>query len=168
MILLKKKKAIKHVKGINFITLSMQVTEDMLKGTLYLVNSEKFMFLLSTRAGGLGINLQTADVVILYDSDWNPQADLQAQDRAHRIGQKRVVQVFRLVTEDTIEQKVVERAQQKLKLDILNLSQRYKYEFLSLEVKSVVLAMLLSNQLAKKLLDTRTQVQKFLSCRAFL
>ena len=57
--------------------------------------------------------------------------------------------------------------QQKLKLDILNLSQRYKYEFLSLEVKSVVLAMLLSNQLAKKLLDTRTQLQKFLSCRAF-
>ena len=51
-------------------------------------NSEKFIFLLSTRAGGLGINLQTADIVILYDSDWNPQADLQAQDRAHRIGQK--------------------------------------------------------------------------------
>jgi SWI/SNF-related matrix-associated actin-dependent regulator of chromatin subfamily A member 5 len=51
--------------------------------------SEKFVFLLSTRAGGLGINLATADVVILYDSDWNPQVDLQAQDRAHRIGQKK-------------------------------------------------------------------------------
>ena len=72
-------------------------------------NSEKFIFLLSTRAGGLGINLQTADVVILYDSDWNPQADLQAQDRAHRIGQKRPVQVFRLVTEHTVEEKIVER-----------------------------------------------------------
>ena len=48
--------------------------------------SDKFVFLLSTRAGGLGINLQTADTVVLYDSDWNPQADLQAQDRAHRIG----------------------------------------------------------------------------------
>uniref|UniRef100_A0A2N9GWX1 Chromatin-remodeling complex ATPase n=2 Tax=Fagaceae TaxID=3503 RepID=A0A2N9GWX1_FAGSY len=57
--------------------------------------SEKFVFLLSTRAGGLGINLATADVVILYDSDWNPQVDLQAQDRAHRIGQKKEVQVFR-------------------------------------------------------------------------
>ena len=50
--------------------------------------SEKFIFLLSTRAGGLGINLATADTVILYDSDWNPQVDLQAQDRAHRIGRK--------------------------------------------------------------------------------
>ena len=86
-------------------------------------NSEKFIFLLSTRAGGLGINLQTADVVILYDSDWNPQADLQAQDRAHRIGQKRPVQVFRFVTEHTIEEKIVERAQQKLKLDAMVVQQ---------------------------------------------
>ena len=81
--------------------------------------SEMFLFLLSTRAGGLGINLQTADTVVLYDSDWNPQADLQAQDRAHRIGQKKEVQIFRLVTEHTIEEKIVERAQQKLKLDAM-------------------------------------------------
>lgn len=53
--------------------------------------SEKFCFLLSTRAGGLGINLATADTVVLYDSDWNPQVDLQAMDRAHRIGQKKEV-----------------------------------------------------------------------------
>jgi SWI/SNF-related matrix-associated actin-dependent regulator of chromatin subfamily A member 5 len=86
-------------------------------------NSEKFIFLLSTRAGGLGINLQTADTVILYDSDWNPQADLQAQDRAHRIGQKKPVQVFRLVTDETVEVKVVERAQQKLKLDAMVVQQ---------------------------------------------
>lgn len=85
--------------------------------------SDKFIFLLSTRAGGLGINLQTADTVILYDSDWNPQADLQAQDRAHRIGQKKPVQVFRLITDDSVEVKVVERAQQKLKLDAMVVQQ---------------------------------------------
>ena len=67
--------------------------------------------------------MQTADTVILYDSDWNPQADLQAQDRCHRIGQKKQVQVFRLVTEDTVEEKVVERAQQKLKLDAMVVQQ---------------------------------------------
>jgi SWI/SNF-related matrix-associated actin-dependent regulator of chromatin subfamily A member 5 len=82
-------------------------------------HSAKFVFLLSTRAGGLGINLQTADTVVLFDSDWNPQADLQAQDRAHRIGQKRAVHVYRLVTENSIEEKVVERATQKLKLDAM-------------------------------------------------
>lgn len=81
--------------------------------------SEKFLFLLTTRAGGLGINLTSADVVILYDSDWNPQVDLQAQDRAHRIGQTKQVYVFRLVTEDSMEEKVLERALQKLRLDQL-------------------------------------------------
>jgi SWI/SNF-related matrix-associated actin-dependent regulator of chromatin subfamily A member 5 len=87
------------------------------------LNSEKFIFLLSTRAGGLGINLQTADTVIIYDSDWNPQADLQAQDRCHRIGQTKQVHVYRLVTDDTVEVKVVERAQQKLKLDAMVVQQ---------------------------------------------
>ena len=86
-------------------------------------NSKTFAFLLSTRAGGLGINLQTADTVILYDSDWNPQMDLQAQDRAHRIGQKKQVRVFRFVTEDSIEQKIVERAMKKLLLDALVIKQ---------------------------------------------
>ncbi|PIA44563.1 hypothetical protein AQUCO_01700274v1 [Aquilegia coerulea] len=85
--------------------------------------SDKFVFLLSTRAGGLGINLATADVVILYDSDWNPQVDLQAQDRAHRIGQKKEVQVFRFCTEYTIEEKVIERAYKKLALDALVIQQ---------------------------------------------
>ena len=64
--------------------------------------SDKFVFLLSTRAGGLGINLTSADTVIIYDSDWNPQMDLQAMDRAHRIGQKKNVMVYRLITQDTI------------------------------------------------------------------
>ncbi|KAI1483031.1 SWI/SNF family of DNA-dependent ATPase [Daldinia eschscholtzii] len=85
--------------------------------------SEKFIFLLTTRAGGLGINLTSADIVILYDSDWNPQADLQAMDRAHRIGQTKQVVVYRFVTENAIEEKVLERAAQKLRLDQLVIQQ---------------------------------------------
>lgn len=86
-------------------------------------DSKKFIFMLSTRAGGLGINLATADIVIIYDSDWNPQMDLQAMDRAHRIGQKKQVRVFRFVTENTVEEKVVERAEVKLRLDKLVIQQ---------------------------------------------
>ena len=80
-------------------------------------NSEKFIFMLSTRAGGLGINLATADIVIIYDSDWNPQADLQAMDRAHRIGQTKQVKVFRLITDNTVEERIIDRAEMKLRLD---------------------------------------------------
>ncbi|GFO02771.1 lymphocyte-specific helicase-like [Plakobranchus ocellatus] len=79
--------------------------------------SEKFVFLLSTRAGGLGINLIGADTVIIYDSDWNPQCDLQAQDRCHRIGQTKPVVVYRLITANTIDQKIIERAAAKRKLE---------------------------------------------------
>ncbi|EIW87448.1 hypothetical protein CONPUDRAFT_87220 [Coniophora puteana RWD-64-598 SS2] len=86
-------------------------------------DSEKFLFLLTTRAGGLGINLTSADIVILYDSDWNPQADLQAMDRAHRIGQTKQVYVFRFITEDTVEERMLERAAQKLRLDQLVIQQ---------------------------------------------
>jgi len=85
--------------------------------------SDQFIFLLSTRAGGLGINLATADTVILYDSDWNPQVDLQAMDRAHRIGQKNPVMVYRMITENTVEEKMVERQQVKLKWDSLVIQQ---------------------------------------------
>nr|QVX32602.1 CHD1/2 [Platynereis dumerilii] len=81
--------------------------------------SEDFCFLLSTRAGGLGLNLATADTVIIFDSDWNPQNDLQAQARAHRIGQKNQVSVYRLVTKSTVEEDIVERAKRKMVLDHL-------------------------------------------------
>nr|XP_020664443.1 lymphoid-specific helicase isoform X3 [Pogona vitticeps] len=80
---------------------------------------EVFIFLVSTRAGGLGINLTAADTVIIYDSDWNPQSDLQAQDRCHRIGQTKPVVVYRFVTANTIDQKIVERAAAKRKLEKL-------------------------------------------------
>ncbi|KZT57042.1 hypothetical protein CALCODRAFT_453574 [Calocera cornea HHB12733] len=75
------------------------------------------LFLLSTRAGGLGLNLQTADTVIIFDSDWNPHADLQAQDRAHRIGQKKAVSVFRLITDKSVEEHMLSRARDKLDMD---------------------------------------------------
>ncbi|PNF37180.1 hypothetical protein B7P43_G00458, partial [Cryptotermes secundus] len=76
-----------------------------------------FIFLISTRAGGLGINLTSADTVIIYDSDWNPQVDLQAQDRCHRIGQTRPVVVYRFVTAGTVDEQIVERAAAKRKLE---------------------------------------------------
>ncbi|CAA7395197.1 unnamed protein product [Spirodela intermedia] len=80
-------------------------------------DSPIFMFLLSTRAGGLGLNLQTADTVIIFDSDWNPQMDQQAEDRAHRIGQKKEVRVFVLVSTGSIEEEILERAKQKMGID---------------------------------------------------
>ncbi|KAL3679447.1 hypothetical protein R1sor_022403 [Riccia sorocarpa] len=82
--------------------------------------SEAFIFLLSIRAGGIGINLQAADTVIIFDTDWNPQVDLQAQARAHRIGQKRDVLVLRLETVHTIEEQV--RAAAEYKLGVANQS----------------------------------------------
>ena len=80
-------------------------------------DSKVFAYLMSTRAGGLGINLQTADTVILYDSDWNPQVDLQAMARVHRIGQTKLVHVYRFVTENTVEERILLRAEKKLYLD---------------------------------------------------
>ena len=72
--------------------------------------SNKNIFLLSTRAGGVGINLASADTVVIYDSDWNPHMDNQAQDRAHRIGQKKDVFVYRMCMESSVETLVLERA----------------------------------------------------------
>ncbi|XP_062102383.1 ATP-dependent DNA helicase DDM1 [Humulus lupulus] len=83
------------------------------------LNSEFRIFLLSTRAGGLGINLTAADTCILYDSDWNPQMDLQAMDRCHRIGQTKPVHVYRLATAQSVEGRMLKRAYSKLKLEHL-------------------------------------------------
>jgi chromodomain-helicase-DNA-binding protein 7 len=80
-------------------------------------NKKRDVFLLSTKAGGVGINLTSANVVIIYDSDWNPQNDVQATARAHRIGQTSEVKVYRLVTSNTYETHMFERATQKLGLD---------------------------------------------------
>lgn len=80
-------------------------------------DSEINVFLLTTRAGGLGVNLQTADSVIIFDSDWNPSMDKQAQDRAHRIGQQKEVLVLRMITANSIEQDVMQRASFKQGLE---------------------------------------------------
>lgn len=104
-------------------------------------NSKKFIFLLSTRSGGLGINLASADTVILYDSDWNPQMDLQAMDRAHRIGQKNPVNVYRFITKGTIEEKLNERQLFKLKWDQLLVKSHSKTQnknFSKDEIKNMI------------------------------
>ena len=72
-----------------------------------------FVFILSTRSGGIGVNLTGADTVIFYDSDWNPTMDAQAQDRCHRIGQTRDVNIYRLISEKTIEENILKKANQK-------------------------------------------------------
>ncbi|KAI5647924.1 hypothetical protein M9H77_33929 [Catharanthus roseus] len=82
-------------------------------------NSSRFCFLLSTRAGGLGINLATADTVIIYDSDWNPHADLQAMARAHRLGQTNKVMIFRLIARGTIEERMMQMTKKKMVLEHL-------------------------------------------------
>ncbi|XP_065313155.1 uncharacterized protein LOC135922655 isoform X2 [Gordionus sp. m RMFG-2023] len=80
-------------------------------------DSDRFVFLLCTRAGGLGINLTAADTCVIFDSDWNPQNDLQAQARCHRIGQSKRVQIYRLICRNTYEREMFDRAGKKLGLD---------------------------------------------------
>ncbi|KAJ7569569.1 hypothetical protein O6H91_01G084300 [Diphasiastrum complanatum] len=93
-------------------------------------NSKYFLFILSTRSGGVGINLVGADTVIFYDSDWNPAMDQQAQDRCHRIGQTREVNIYRLVSESTIEENILRKANKKRFLDDLVIqSGSYNTEF---------------------------------------
>lgn len=107
-------------RNINFLRLDGTTKSDDRSDLLREFNapdSPYFMFLLSTRAGGLGLNLQTADTVIIYDSDWNPHQDLQAQDRAHRIGQKNEVRILRLISSNSVEEKILERAKFKLDMD---------------------------------------------------
>merc|ERR1711871_1174432 len=82
-------------------------------------NSPIFVFLISTRAGGLGLNLATSDTVILYDSDWNPQVDLQAMERSHRIGQTKAVRVYRLICSGSVEERMINRAGKKLFLNAM-------------------------------------------------
>lgn len=109
-----------RMRDLKYMRLDGSTKADDRNSMLKLFNapdSDYFCFLLSTRAGGLGLNLQTADTVIIFDTDWNPHQDLQAQDRAHRIGQKNEVRILRLITSDSVEEVILERATQKLDID---------------------------------------------------
>ncbi|EEH06104.1 SNF2-family ATP dependent chromatin remodeling factor snf21 [Histoplasma capsulatum G186AR] len=109
-----------RLRGMKYLRLDGSTKSDDRSDLLKEFNapgSDYFCFLLSTRAGGLGLNLQTADTVIIYDSDWNPHQDLQAQDRAHRIGQKNEVRILRLITSNSVEERILEAAQFKLDMD---------------------------------------------------
>ncbi|KAF2715015.1 hypothetical protein K504DRAFT_366700 [Pleomassaria siparia CBS 279.74] len=109
-----------RLRGMKYMRLDGSTKADdrtLLLNEFNAPNSDYFCFLLSTRAGGLGLNLQTADTVIIYDSDWNPHQDLQAQDRAHRIGQKNEVRILRLISSNSVEEKILERANFKLDMD---------------------------------------------------
>merc|ERR1719412_2107426 len=109
-----------NFKKYKFLRLDGMTKSDERADMLKIFNekdSEYFIFLLSTRAGGLGLNLQTADTVIIFDSDWNPHQDLQAQDRAHRIGQTNEVRVLRLMTVNSVEERILAAARYKLNMD---------------------------------------------------
>ncbi|CCJ31531.1 unnamed protein product, partial [Pneumocystis jirovecii] len=119
---------------------------------------EIFVFLLSTRAGGLGINLTAADTVIFYDSDWNPSSDAQATDRAHRIGQMKQVTVYRFVTRGTIEERILERAKQKQQVQNIVISGGKSVEF-GKNHREVVSWLLNDNEL-KKIQERQNQKDK--------
>ncbi|CAG8436971.1 6239_t:CDS:10 [Funneliformis caledonium] len=107
-------------RGFRYLRLDGTTKAEDRSGLLQKFNapdSDYFVFLLSTRAGGLGLNLQSADTVIIFDSDWNPHQDLQAQDRAHRIGQTKEVRILRLISQKSIEEQILARAQYKLDID---------------------------------------------------
>ncbi|KAI9634188.1 putative Chromodomain helicase [Dioszegia hungarica] len=113
-------------RGYIYQRLDGTVPSDVRKKSIQHFNapdSPDFAFLLSTRAGGLGINLETADTVIIFDSDYNPQNDLQAMARAHRIGQQRHVSIYRFVSKGTIEEDILERAKRKMILEYAIINQ---------------------------------------------
>jgi len=112
-----------HLRGYKFVRFDGTTAHEERETLIQSYNNEKdiLVFLLSTRSGGLGINLTAANHVIFYDNDWNPQMDLQAQDRAHRIGQKNTVKIYRLAISDSIESSMLQRASAKMKLEYLTI-----------------------------------------------
>ncbi|XP_077567355.1 chromatin-remodeling ATPase INO80 isoform X2 [Stigmatopora nigra] len=122
-----------------------------------------FVFLLSTRAGGLGINLTAADTVIFYDSDWNPTVDQQAMDRAHRLGQTKQVTVYRLICQGSIEERILQRAKEKSEIQRVVISGgNFKPD--TLKPKEVVSLLLDDDELEKKLRQRQEEKRQQEEC----
>ena len=126
-----------EIKGINSLILDGSVKgkdrQDAVDAFNQNEGGKHSVFLLSTKAGGLGINLATADTVIIFDSDWNPHNDIQAQARAHRLGQSKEVMIYRLVMRATVEERMVEVAKRKMVLEHLVVSKGGREEALKQE-----------------------------------
>jgi E1A-binding protein p400 len=101
--------------GYKYLRLDGSTSIEQRQALMERFNNDKriFCFILSTRSGGIGVNLTGADTVVFYDSDWNPTMDAQAQDRCHRIGQTRDVHIYRLISEKTVEENILKKANQK-------------------------------------------------------
>ncbi|KAI0098889.1 PHD/FYVE-zinc-finger like domain-containing protein [Nemania sp. FL0031] len=128
-------------------------------------DSPLFAMLLSTRAGGVGINLATADTVIIYDPDFNPHQDIQALSRAHRIGQKRKVLCFQLMTKDTVEEKIMQIGRKKMALDHALIESMDSKEEASEDLESILkhgAAALFSDESKNKIVYDDASVEKLL------
>jgi SNF2 family DNA or RNA helicase len=120
-----------NIHGHTYLRLDGAVKVEQRQKMMERFNNDRkvFLFILTTRTGGIGINLTGADTVIFYDSDWNPAMDAQAQDRCHRIGQTREVHIYRLISEHTIEENILKKARQKLQLDQIIKDGKFTTEF---------------------------------------
>ncbi len=128
-----------ELEGLEFVRLDGQVSRTDRETAVHRFNSEDIpVFLLSTRAGGEGLNLVSANTVIIFDSDWNPHRDIQALCRAHRVGQQRAVHVFKLVTRRTVEERILRKAKNKLVADHLVVKRMDKQQLSEAEIGSLI------------------------------
>ncbi|XP_011256521.1 lymphoid-specific helicase [Camponotus floridanus] len=115
------------LRDYNYVRLDGRIKIEERKENIKTFNNDPnvFLFLISTRAGGVGLNLASADTVIIYDSDWNPQADIQAMARCHRIGQTKPVVVYRLCTRGTVDETIIKRSEAKRILEKVVISKEW-------------------------------------------
>ncbi|XP_003700306.1 lymphoid-specific helicase [Megachile rotundata] len=115
-----------YLRDYKFVRLDGSVNLEDRKENIQTFNSDPdiFVFLITTRAGGVGLNLVGADTVIIYDSDWNPQMDIQAMARCHRIGQTKPVVIYKLCTKGTIDEAIIHRAEAKRFLEKMVISKQ--------------------------------------------